>query len=63
MYKCRCCGAIFEEPRIRKYKEISEFWGIPRCELLVEMTCPECDDYDFREYDEDEEEEEEDELC
>lgn len=60
MFKCRCCGKVFEEPYIRKYKEEREFWGMPCYEEFVEETCPYCGDYDFREYDEDEEE---DELC
>lgn len=65
MFKCRCCGEIFEEPHIRRYKEAREFWGMSCYEEFVEETCPECGSEDFREYDEDEEEydEEEDELC
>ena len=65
MFKCRCCGEIFEEPHIRRYREAREFWGMSCYEEFVEETCPECGSEDFREYDEDEEEydDEEDELC
>lgn len=62
MFKCKYCGAIFEEPHIRTYKESREFWGMPCYEEFVEETCPECGDYDFDEYDEDEEEEDEEEC-
>lgn len=63
MFKCECCGEIFEEPHIRVFKEYHEFWGMSCYEALTEATCPECGSEDFREYDEDEEAEEEDELC
>lgn len=61
-YKCECCGGIFDEPFIRRYKESREFWGMTCYEEFIEETCPYCDSDDFREYDE-EEDEEEDELC
>lgn len=62
MFKCRCCGAIFEEPYVREWSEAREFWGSVCYEEFREETCPECGDYDFIEYNEDEEDEE-DELC
>jgi len=52
MYKCECCGEIFEEP---KYVQecMGEFWGTPAFETWA--VCPYCEG-EFEEYEEEEEE-------
>ena len=58
MFKCKDCGAIFEEPEeIRDYR--GEFWGFPAYETV--SCCPCCGGDDFKTYYEWEDEEEEDE--
>lgn len=42
MYKCRCCGYVFEEPHV--YYEAHGFTGGPFEEWIV---CPNCYDTDF----------------
>lgn len=57
MFKCNCCGALFDEPH--RYESREYFWGMPCYEVFAE--CPECHEEDFDEYEDDEDEEEEEE--
>jgi len=58
MYKCNHCQAIFEEPVVKRFKEMHEWWGAMVPYEYTEVYCPECGEEDFEEYQEDEEEEE-----
>ena len=50
-YKCRCCGEIFDEPRVfREYHGFEDFPEIQSC-------CPFCGG-DYAEYDEEVDDEE-----
>ena len=57
LYKCRKCGAVFEETEIishawREYR--GECHGFPAYETMCEDHCPRCYDTDLQEYWEDE---------
>lgn len=56
MYKCSCCGKIFDEP-VKKFA-YSEYWGAPAFDDYYESPC--CGEW-FDEYEEDEESEDEEE--
>ena len=47
MFRCNCCGNIFEEPKL-VMESRGEFWGSPAYESMY--YCPFCGDEDFEEY-------------
>lgn len=56
MYKCNCCNAVFDEPKIinstwEAYYGISSMFE--RTTPKTIYVCPECDDDDYEEYYED----------
>ena len=60
MFKCECCGEIFEEPNRKKYC-VGYYGSAPAYD--TESTCPHCGEDNFDEYNEgDEEDEDNDEL-
>lgn len=51
MYKCECCGAVFDEP-------VHEDAGYFMYNHMVHDVCPECGNDEFEEMEEEEEEDE-----
>lgn len=42
MYKCNCCGEIFEKP-----ETVTETHGLDTPPYETWLACPRCGDYDF----------------
>lgn len=59
MYRCLNCEAVFEEPEVKEFTEMVEYWGAMVPMVTSEVYCPKCGDEEFEEIDEIEEDEEE----
>ena len=47
MYKCNCCGELFEEPEVISVEEgRGEYWGVPCSETMYYERCPHCGEED-----------------
>lgn len=47
MYKCNCCGELFEEPEVISVEEDrGEYWGVPCSETMYYERCPHCGEED-----------------
>ena len=58
MFKCWECDAVFNEPDIKEFTDMVEYWGAMVPMVTSEVYCPECGSEDFEELIEIEEEEE-----
>lgn len=56
LYKCECCGAIFETPEIETKRVHYTVGDSDRYAFIEGECCPECGSFDIDSYEQEEEE-------